>query len=79
LFDRFVRRVELGNRKIRIFFNPVDKPYLYSEKEDDLAPPENDGGDKEKSPNDSPVIGCSSGDALGKRQSIVDHIISTKK
>jgi hypothetical protein len=68
LFNRFIRRVELGNRKIRIFFNPVDKPYLYSDKEDDLTPPNDDGNDNnEKSPNDYPVIGCSSGDALVNR------------
>ena len=65
LFDRFVKRVELGNRKIRIFFNPVDKSYLYSEKEDDLNPTEIDENpDKEKFPNE-PIIGCSSGSAFG--------------
>jgi hypothetical protein len=78
LFDRFVRRVELGNRKIRIFFNPADRPYLYSEKEDDLTPMEKEespvhakigvsctNAGNETSPDNSPVIGCSSGDALG--------------
>ena len=65
LFNRFVRRVELGNRKIRIFFNPVDKPYLYSEKEDDLMSPDNEYSENEKTPNDTPIIGCSSGVALG--------------
>ena len=64
LFDRFVKRVELGNRKIRIFFNPIDKPYLYSEKEDDLEPMEKED-DKGKSPADSDIIGRSSGDAVG--------------
>ena len=70
LFDRFVKRVELGNRKIRIFFNPVDKPYLYSEKEDDLNPTEiEESGDKEKLPNE-PAIGCSSGSAVGGEDGI---------
>ncbi|MCL2370544.1 MAG: hypothetical protein FWC80_04895 [Firmicutes bacterium] len=42
---------------------------FYSEKEDDLLPPNSDDSNnnpnKEKSPNDLPIIGCSSGDALG--------------
>jgi len=37
--------VELGNRKIRIFFYPVNKPYLYSDTEDDLTPPDGYGED----------------------------------
>jgi len=62
LFKRFIRRIELGNRKIRIYFNPVDKPYLYSEKEDDFTP--SDSNNK-KTPIDSPIIGGSTGDAFG--------------
>jgi hypothetical protein len=66
LFDHFIRRVELGNRKIRIFFNPVDKPYLYSEKEDDLEPTEREA-EKEKAPaeSDNTFIGGSSGVGSG--------------
>ena len=67
LFNRFIKRVELGNRKIRIFFNPIDKPYLYSEKEDDLLPTEiEESGGNAKTPNNPPVIGCSSGVMRGR-------------
>ena len=69
LFNRFIRRVELTNRKIRIFFNPVDRPYLYPEKEYDLMPLESDETDNnENSPADTTdnyVIGCSTGESLG--------------
>lgn len=65
LFDRFIRRVELGNRKIRIFFNPVDKPYLYAHKEEDLSPPDGYGEDETaEEQNSSPPQSCSSVDAL---------------
>jgi len=73
LFNRFIKRVELGNRKIRIFFNPVDKPYLYSEKEDDLTPLNDEGNENEKSPNDSRIIGCSSGVATAVSGQKVKH------
>lgn len=65
LFDRFIRRVELGNRKIRIFFYPVNKPYLYSDTEDDLTPPDGYGeDDTTEEPNTSPPPqSCSSVDA----------------
>jgi len=79
LFDRFVKRVELGNRKIRIFFNPVDKPYLYSEKEDDLTPPENEENKNTPDvPDNNNVIGCSSGSATGGARAFADEHFSLK-
>jgi len=43
-----------------------NKPYLYSEKEDDLIPPGGNNNDNyEKKPADSPIIGGSTGDAFG--------------
>ena len=44
LFTRFIRRVELGNERIRIFYNPLDKPYVYNQKDDSFPPFGGDNG-----------------------------------